>query len=749
MRVGGPVAPERGQTASVPGPYASWRTDGVRRIASVVFAGIVCGLLSAIMSIGAASLVVASTLSEFVSFLVGITLLSAGVLTLTFALFGSMKGTVATVQAIPCVAAGGVVSATVAGMSAQDGNVFLTAMLAAALSTLIAGVGMILLGVFRLGEIVRYIPFPVIGGFLAGTGWLIFLGGLGIVLAAPASIGIFTTAPEPTALLRLGLAAVFVVVLVVATHRHESPLALPAVVFVAVVIFNVVTFIAGATEADIHAADLIIELPIGRDIWHGFNWRLIGEIYWPAVGTGLLRAPTLLVLATIGLLLNTTAIELKRNEDVNLGRDLRAEGVGNVFSALLGGLPGFKSVAPTLIADHLGANSRWVGLVAAATLLGVLALGNHVLDIFPTFVFGGILIWLGGSLMLEWLVLQSRQIGRWDVAIIVLIFITIVAYGFDVGLLAGLIAAVLLFIYQYSRVDIVRHELTGVEFRSSIAARAGVSQENARRILIVQLSGFLFFGTAHRFRLRIQERLRELGAQGRGFLVVDFRQVTGIDSSSTISFDRLGQTAAASGVTIVLTGLAADARAALLGGRNESEEGEVFHAEPDLESGVRWCEDEQLAADGIFAREVRSLDSALAELIEDRAAVNTVSQYCERSVVASGAALAEQGMASSDIYFIESGNASIDIADDRGRRVYVATVGPGDFVGEIAFYLDDRRSASVTAKDEMVVWRLSSEAMQRLQAEEPESALKFHRGMAALLSRRLVSTSRHISIFAG
>lgn len=747
MRADRPYSADRGETSGpVLGHRASGQESGVRRFAALVFAGVICGLLSAIMSIGAASLVVATELSSFLPLLVGITLLSAGVLTLIFSLLGSMKGAIATVQSIPCVVLGGVVGTTAGGMSATDGNVFLSAMLAVALSTVVCGVGMILLGSFRLGGIVRYIPFPVVGGFLAGTGWLILLGGLGIVLAVPASIEIFTEIPGRIELLRLGLAGLFVVVLVLAMRANPSPLVLPLVVFVAVALFNVAGIIAGAGEAEMHAADWVIELPTGRNIWHGFNPRLLSEIYWPAVGYGVLQSPTLLVLATIGLLLNTTAIELKRNQDFDLSRDLRSEGIANAVVGGLGGLPGFKAVAPTLIADHLGADSRWVGVIAAATLLGVLLFDTHLLDLFPTFVFGGILIWLGGSLMIEWLLVQTQRISRWELAIILLIFVTIVAFGFDVGILAGLIAAVILFIYQYSQVDIVRREMTGAEFRSGVSTRPGVVRRTGGEILIVQLSGFLFFGTANHFRLHIQERMGEIGAKGRGFLVVDFRQVTGIDSSASNSFIRLRRTAADAGVTVVLTSLEAAAHSALLG---EDGDETRFHAEPDLESGVRWCEDILLAADGETVAERRPLTDTLDELVGDRAAADTVGRYCEQAIIVPGAQLIAQGAAAGDIFFVESGNGAVEVVDGSNKPVYVATVGAGDFVGEIAFYLGEERSASVTATDEMVVWRLSTEAIERLEAEAPDAALTFHRGMAAMLSRRLARTSRYLSLVSG
>jgi SulP family sulfate permease len=728
------------------------RNGKVRQVAVVILAGIVCGVVSTILSIGAASLVVASHLSSYFPSLIGIALFSASVLTLTLSLVGPMRTTVATVQPIPSVALGAIVGATTAGMSATDGNVFFTAMTAAALGTFASGVGMVLLGVYRLGEVARFVPYPVIAGFLAGTGWLILLGGLGIVLAVPASFGIFTRIPDAAALVRLGFAGAFVLVMVLAGRRYRSPLVLPSVIVVAMAIFNLARVLAGATESDIHAGDWVIAFPENNALWHGFNLAVLGEVYWPAVGLGLLYAPTLLVLTTLGLLLNTTAIELARNADIDLSRDLRSEGIGNAVSGLLGGLSGFKAVGPSLLATRLGVDSRWVGVVAAATILTVLLFGTRLLDVFPTVVLGGLLIWVGGNFLIQWLFVETRRINPWDIAIVSLIFVTIVAFGFGVGIVAGLIAAALLFIYQYSQVDVVRRELTDDDYRSSIVStrRQNSSSGDDGSILIVLLHGFLFFGTANRLRYRMQERMRELGAKGHGYVVIDFRRVTGIDSSASVSFHRLRQAAAQSNVTIVLTGLDATARLALLASEREYGEAGAIHLEPDLERGVRWCKEALLAESdgGEEGTEHWPLAATLAEMVQDREAAELIGRRCERATVAPGAKLIVQGTPSEDVLFIESGHASVEVASGGEPPVHIASVGPGDILGEIAFYLGEERSASVIAEDEMIVWRLSREAMAELQRDAPAAALQFHRAMAAILSRRLVRTSRHVSILA-
>ena len=118
--------------------------------------------------------------------------------------------------------------------------------------------------------------------------------------------------------------------------------------------------------------------------------------------------------------------------------------------------------------------------------------------------------------MVDWLLLRTRRIARWDIAIIVLIFAVIVIIGFAEGVAAGLIAAALLFAYQYAQVDLVRDEMLGHEYRGSLVGSTLPSdwiEQHGKAILIVRLQGFLFFGTANRLRHHIQERIRRPGAR--------------------------------------------------------------------------------------------------------------------------------------------------------------------------------------------------------------------------------------------
>jgi SulP family sulfate permease len=126
-----------------------------------------------------------------------------------------------------------------------------------------------------------------------------------------------------------------------------------------------------------------------------------------------------------------------------------------------------------------------------------------------------------------------------------------------------------------------------------------------------------------------------------------------------------------------------------------------------------------------------------------------IAAECRRLEVAAGAVLIAQGSASSDIFFVESGHATVEIPAETGEgSIRLAAVGPGAIIGEMAFYLGERRSASVVAEEAMVVWQFSRAAMDRLQTGQPAAAVTFHEGMAAILAKRLTRTNRIVRFLA-
>jgi SulP family sulfate permease len=285
-------------------------TGSLNRLVSILTAGAVCGLLAIVLAIGAGSLVFAVDQSAYLPLIVGIALLSAAILALVTLFGSSIRPGVPTVQEVPCVVFGVMTGAAAASLpdTASDAETLVTMMATLAFGTLGVGIGVFLIGVFRLGGLIRFIPYPVIGGFLAGTGWLILLGGLGLILSGPANLSLLTGIPEANSLGRLGLAAALVAALSFARYLSSGPLAVPLVVAAALILFNLGVMVTGTSYDELRAAGWLVALPETGPVWHPAVHADIADIDWRALAIAMLYLPALIAFTAIAVLLNATGV---------------------------------------------------------------------------------------------------------------------------------------------------------------------------------------------------------------------------------------------------------------------------------------------------------------------------------------------------------------------------------------------------------------------------------------------------------
>jgi len=740
------------------GFLARWGTDAL--------AGLICGLTAIVASIGSGSLLFSHGLPEYLPVSIGLALFSSAALAAVSALIGSSRMALASTQQVPIVALSGVLVAVAAAVPAGAPETvrFTTVMVAVAFGTLSIGVSALLLGWLRLGSIVRFIPYPVVGGFLAGTGFLIVVGGLSLVLNQPLSLQLLTHPPVGMAWWRLAAVAAFIAAIGIAETRFSNALAVPGVILASLVLFNAAALSAGVTPGALRAAGWVMQLPESGRLWPAIHPGDLRAVDWHAILVGALGVPTVIVVSIVAFLMNATGIELANRRDFDIDRELRTVGLMNLVAGAGGGAPGFHSFSLSLLAAKLNGSSRMVGVIVAALLAAALICGDLLLDAVPTFILGGLLTWLGATQLFQWLVRSYRRLSVTEYGVIVLIFVIIVGVSFAVGILVGLIAAAVLFAVEYSRIDIVRHEMTGLEYQTGADGsekRNELLHLHGGAILIVRLQGYLFFGTADRLRRRVQNRMSGHG-QGHGrhqhhyqrrprFAVMDFRRVAGLDSSAVVSFIRLAQIADREGYVVMLTGLPASAERALARGGFTSAAYPNVRIAPDIERGLKWCEDTLLAevSPELSVAQSRPLTALISDIVYDEDMARTIASACRRIEAKTGDILIRQNDPSNDILFIEAGHAAVEIPSEGEQGVIrLATVGPGAIVGEMAFYLGEPRSASIVAEEPMLAWSFTRAAMEKLQAEAPAAALRFHSGMAAVLSRRLTRTNRIVRFLA-
>ena len=263
-------------------------------------------------------------------------------------------------------------------------------------------------------------------------------------------------------------------------------------------------------------------------------------------------------------------------------------------------------------------------------------------------------------------------------------------FGFLQGVAVGSLAAIALFIVKYSRVNVVKHTLSGASFQSRVTRASrlrAILHARGEQTHILQLQGYLFFGTAHRLLEQVRGRFQQTDLPPVRFVVLDFRQMTGLDSTAILSFTQLKQLAQDRAATLILTGLSPAMQAQFAShGLGEAER--TMKVFPDLDRGVEWCEAEILRAEGA-ADEAGSLQQHIEQLLPEARHVETLLQYLKREDVAPNAYLIRQGDAPDVMYLLERGQVTAQLEPaSGGSPTRLETMRGGRVVGQIGFYLD-------------------------------------------------------------
>ena len=480
-------------------------------------AGLVCGFLAVVLSLSLGNLLFFGEMRDFVPVALGMALFTTMVVAAIAAVTSPIRGVISISEEIPVVAIAGPAAAITAAMSgiAPAHDIAVTIVVAAAIATLSTGAILLILGYFRLGRLIRYVPFPVIAGFLAGTGWLILQGGLSVIAGDAIGLGSLHLLLAPGVALKCALGVAFAGLIALLQSRSQRPIVLPLTLFIALVAYNLVVAAFAIPPEVLRAAGWVVPMRAGAGLWPPILPADLAAVDWDAIIASALMLPGIVIVTVMALLMNATGIELDTDSDLDLDQELRSVGLQNLAAGAGGGVPGYPAVSLSLLAARLGAGNRLVGLIVAVVTGCVLLLGELVLNLVPTPLLGSLLVWIGAAVTYEWLVLTARRLALWEYLIVVLIFLVIVGVSFTTGILVGLVAAIILFVVEYARVDSVRHVLTGENYQSTFEMseeRREALRGFGQAILIVRLHGFIFFGTSDRLRKKIEDRLSELRA---------------------------------------------------------------------------------------------------------------------------------------------------------------------------------------------------------------------------------------------
>ena len=713
------------------------------RLLPIIVASAVNTSIIVILALSFATLIFSGPLAPHLPNGISVVLLGAVALAVVVALTSSYPGSIAAPQSASAAIAALIaasVSSQLAAPHLAAGYITVVASMAA--SGLVVGLSMLALGWFRLGRLIRFIPYPVVGGFLAGTGWVLLHGSFGVMNQTQLNVSNLWALLDAEALLLWLPGLLFGAVLLLLVRRTRNSLTIPVVLVGAPILFYIVLALAGMDAADAARQGLVIGGAVNATPWQPLLPADLEQVDWALIFSHLPAMLTMVVVTVISLLLNATGIELTVERHLDLNRELRACGWGNLATGLLGGIAGFQALTYTTLAHQLGARGRLTGLVTAAGIGLVFLTGSNLVSLIPRFVLGGVLAFLGLQLLVTWLYDTRERITRSEYAVIVLIVLTTAVFGYLPGVAVGLVATIGLFVFDYSRLSVVKHRWSGRDYQSKITRSPQASHllhANASASEILQLQGFIFFGTANSLVELAQARLADSSQPPLRFLVLDFRLVTKIDSSAVLSFTRLRQTLHGAQATLVLTSVSPQIEHQL--DLTESVNACVVLVFPELDRGVEWCENQILA---VIQPDLDPTSSDLGELLAQELGGEHIAPlmgYLRRQEVAPGEVIARQGEPGSELFFIESGLLSVQLEVAGQSPIRVRTATAGSVLGEIGAYLNTVRTASIVAEQAAVIYRLSTADMVTMQRENPALAAAFNAYMARVLAERLADTT--------
>ena len=377
-----------------------------------VFAGAVGSVLSIAYSLSYAALIFAGPLENALAYGVAVTFLSAAV-------GGAI---VAWRSSLPFAIAGpdSSISVVLAALVATLGSFALThggtpllgpALIALALTTAVTGAVLWMLGFARAGRAIRFVPYPVIGGFLGATGWLMVTGAVQVITNQKVTfdnLGAFADGPIAS---KIVAGVAIAAVLHVATRYKQNTYVLPVVLVAATFLTHLALLSVGSSLADAQAAGWLFQpqaaghltLPWKLDELRHFPWAAVPSLAGDTVAVAFVTAIT--------LLLNTTGIEIATRTEANIDRDLKAVGFANIVTAALGGIVSCTSISRSVLVRLAGATSRISGFTVAAICAALLLIGPGILGAVPKYVLGGVLLFLGWGLLYQWLIRSSRQLA--------------------------------------------------------------------------------------------------------------------------------------------------------------------------------------------------------------------------------------------------------------------------------------------------------------------------------------------------
>jgi SulP family sulfate permease len=580
------------------------------------------------------------------------------------------------------------------------------------------------------GKIVKYIPYPVVAGFMNGIAVIIFLGQIKPFLGISGDYSSFRleAAGVPVA---IGVATIAAILI---TRRLSKTVPSSLVgLLVGVGAYLAFGFFESAPMRATDNPLLVgpIPNPFGsleqvQRMLPVLQTGQLGSLTGVDIQRAITSAVTLAVLGSIDSLLTSVVADSVTHTRHDSRKELFGQGIGNVVNELFGGLAGAGATVRTLVNVNAGGTTRRSGMIHSAVILVVVVALGTPAGWIPMSALAGILFVTAVGMVDKYslqLVKHRRARGEFSVMLIVTGVTVAVDLMIAVGI--GVAIAAVLFIAQLADAGVVRRKLRGSELLSRRVRKPEqleLLREHGESTAVYELEGSLFFGTTDAL-------LTEVEADGDApeRVVFDFSRVRNVDLSGVRLLLSIVERLRERKKLVVFSGLAAvEARCPslhemLIEQKVLATVGEE-HVYATLDRALEACEEDLLTQHALPVSVAQPLElhgyDAFSQLTDEEATV--VSTLLVEQSVDKGEVLFKEGAPADSLALVRSGRFAV-VRDSRRGEVRLATLGRGEIWDGRVFVDAERWQTSLTAEEASSVFLLSRAALEQLRAEQPST----------------------------
>ena len=613
----------------------------------------------------------------------------------------------------------------------------------------LAGIMQILFGFIGIGRLIKYIPYPVVSGYMSGVGLIIIGSQIPKFMGAPDGSHwhhvLFGQSAWDWRSLAIGGATVVVGLLTPKLTKQ-----VPGTLLGILAGLGTYFFLASQDSAlMVLSGNPLVIGPLGATT-EGYlaattgRWNEIGELRLAQIAGLFGNALTLAVLLSIDTLKTCVVLDQMTRSRHDSNRELVAQGIANVASAAVGGIPGAGTMGATLVNLSSGAQTRVSGVIEGVlALVATLILGSFIAWI-PVAALAGTLIVIGVRMIdREPLRFIESRATVFDFAVVLAVVVVALTIGLIAASGVGVAMAIILFLREQIGGSVVRHKVYVNQMSSNWyrpEAEMRILEQKGDQAVIFELQGSLFFGTTQQFYADIEAELST-----RNYVILDFKRVQSLYVTAAHMLHNVRDSLQERNAMLLLSNV----RENLPNGRNLREfleqtgvtgpEEKSVRIFAELDSAIEWVEDRilgELEAAPAIETPMQLQEMELFRNNKDET-LKDLEARMELRIYPPGQTIYVRGEVGNEVYWIRRGTVRIFAPLGAGRTRHISSFGRGDFFGGLAFLDGNPRSNDAIAFNEVEVYVLSREQFIHISEEHKKLAFNLMTALARTLALRL------------